>query len=122
MRTLIVDDSLAMRSICAAVLEQLGHTQTAQACDGLDALSQVGSFQPDLMLVDWTMPNMDGLTMIRQYRARGGAARIVMLASCAEAGRLAEAAKAGADAIVVKPFTPDLLAQRIEETLLRSAA
>lgn len=122
MRTLIVDDSKTMRSIYAAVLAQLGHTDVAEACDGLDALSRVGSFQPDLILVDWTMPNMDGLTMVRQYRARGGDARIIMLASGAEHGRLAEAVRAGADALIGKPFTPDVLSQRIEETLARSAA
>jgi len=122
MRTLIVDDSKTMRSICAAVLAQLGHLDVAEACDGLDALSRVGSFQPDLILVDWTMPNMDGLTMVRQYRARGGDARIIMLASGAEHSRLAEAVRAGADALIGKPFTPDVLSQRIEETLARSAA
>lgn len=122
MRTMIVDDSQAMRGICAAVLGQLGHSEIAYACDGLDALSQVGSFQPGLMLVDWTMPNMDGPTMVRQYRERGGAARIIMMTSCADQARLAEAIRAGADSHVIKPFTPDVLAQRIEEALVRAAA
>ncbi len=122
MRTLIVDDSQTTRSTCAAVLEQLGHTEVQEACDGLDALSRIGLFEPDLMLVDWTMPNMDGLTLVRQYRARGGTARIIMLTASSEQSRLLEAFRAGASASVVKPFTPDVLAQRIEATVARAAA
>lgn len=122
MRTLIVDDSKTMRSVCIAVLAQLGYGEVEEACDGLDALSRVGSSQPDLILIDWTMPNMDGLTMVRQYRARGGTARIIMLAAGAEQHRLAEALRAGADTLVGKPFTPDVLSQRIDEIVSRSAA
>lgn len=122
MKTLIVDDSLTMRRICAGILEQLGHADIEEACDGLDALSRVGSFAPDLILVDWTMPNMNGLTMVRQYRARGGAARVIMMAPGSEQSRVIEALKAGANSYVVKPFTPDVLSQRIEETMARVAA
>jgi CheY-like chemotaxis protein len=60
MKVMLVDDSKTMRNIEKSVLGQLGVAEIEEACDGQDALSKVGAFQPDLLLVDWNMPNMDG--------------------------------------------------------------
>ncbi|MFI4871608.1 MAG: response regulator, partial [Phycisphaerales bacterium JB061] len=68
MKILLVDDSKTMRSIQKSVLSQLGFTQIEEACDGQDAMSKVGAFQPYLMLVDWNMPIMDGITFVRNVR------------------------------------------------------
>ncbi|MBI1190499.1 MAG: response regulator [Tepidisphaera sp.] len=122
MRILLVDDSKTMRNIQKAVLAQLGHTDVLEACDGQDALSKAPAFKPELMLVDWNMPNMDGLTFVKTWRQQNKSTPIIMVTTEAEKSRVIEAIKAGVNNYVVKPFTPDLLSQRIQETLQRAAA
>jgi len=122
MKILLVDDSKTMRNIQKSVLGQLGHTEIEEACDGVDALSKVGAFEPELLLVDWNMPNMDGLTFVKKYRQSDKTTPIIMVTTETERARVVEAIKAGVNNYVVKPFTPDLLSQRINETLEKVAA
>ena len=122
MKILLVDDSKTMRNIQKSVLGQLGYTQIEEACDGQDALSKVKAFGPDLMLVDWNMPNMDGLSFVKAYRQTDKSTPIIMVTTEAEKSRVIEAIKAGVNNYVVKPFTPDLLSQRIQETLAKCTA
>ncbi len=121
MRIMLIDDSKTMRNIQKAVLTQLGHTEIQEACDGQDALSKVGAFKPDLLLVDWNMPNMDGLTFVKAFRQSNRSTPIIMVTTEAEKSRVIEAIKAGVQNYVVKPFTPDLLSQRIQETMSKVA-
>ena len=115
MKILLVDDSKTMRNIQKAVLNQLGHSEIEEACDGVDALSKVGAFQPELLLVDWNMPNMDGLTFVKQVRANDAwkGIPIIMVTTEGEKSRIVEAAQAGVNNYLTKPFTPDLLARKI---------
>jgi len=122
MKVLLVDDSKTMRNIQKSILSQLGVTELEEACDGLDALSKVNSFSPDLILLDWNMPNMDGLTFIKEYRSGGATTPVIMVTTEGEKARVIEAIKAGVNNYVIKPFTPDVLNQRIKETLSRTAA
>lgn len=122
MKILLVDDSKTMRNIQKAVLTQLGHTDVQEACDGQDAMSKVGAYKPDLMLVDWNMPIMDGLTFVKTFRQTNKTTPIIMVTTEAEKARVIEAIKAGVNNYVVKPFTPDLLSQRINETMAKVPA
>ena len=122
MKVLLIDDSRTMRNIQKSVLSQLGLTQIEEACDGQDALSKVGAFQPELILVDWNMPNMDGLSFVKAYRQLNTQTPMIMVTTESEKSRVIEAIKAGVNNYVIKPFTPDLLAQRIGETLSKKAA
>ena len=122
MKVLLVDDSKTMRNIQKSILTQLGVTELEEACDGLDALSKVNSFSPDLILLDWNMPNMDGLTFIKEYRGSGATTPVIMVTTEGEKSRVIEAIKAGVNNYVIKPFTPEVLNQRIKETLSRSEA
>lgn len=117
MKILLIDDSKTMRNIQKSVLAQLGYTAIEEACDGQDALSKVGAFQPDLILVDWNMPNMDGLAFVKAFRAGNKTTPLIMVTTESEKSRVIEAIKAGVNNYVIKPFTPDLLSQRIGETM-----
>ena len=119
MRILLVDDSKTMRNIQKTVLTQLGYTDLIEAVDGQDALTKAVASKPGLMLVDWNMPNMDGLAFVKAYRQSDKTTPIIMVTTEAEKARVIEAIKAGVNNYVVKPFTPDLLSQRIQETLAR---
>lgn len=119
MKILLIDDSKTMRNIQKSVLKQLGYTEIEEAYDGQDALSKVGAFSPDLCLVDWNMPIMDGLTFVTEFRKTNKTTPLIMVTTEAEKSRVIEAIKAGVNNYVVKPFTPDLLSERITETLAK---
>ncbi len=122
MRVMLVDDSKTIRRIQRSILEQLGYTEIEEACDGQDALSRVAAFQPNLILLDWNMPNMDGLTFLKAFRQKDTATPVVMVTTESEKTRVIEAIRAGVNNYVVKPFTPDILQQRIKETLEKCKA
>lgn len=122
MKILLIDDSRTMRNIQKSVLTQLGYTQVEEACDGQDALSKVNAYAPDLILCDWNMPNMDGLTFVKAFRTQNKTVPVIMVTTESEKSRVIEAIKAGVNNYVIKPFTPDLLSQRINETLTKKAA
>ncbi|MBK7405980.1 MAG: response regulator [Phycisphaerales bacterium] len=119
---MLVDDSKTIRRIQRSILEQIGYTEIDEACDGQDALSRVVAFQPSLILLDWNMPNMDGLTFLKTFRQRDKATPVIMVTTEAEKTRVIEAIRAGVNNYVVKPFTPDTLQQRIKETLAKVGA
>lgn len=117
MKILVVDDSKTMRAIQKSVLTQLGYSDIEEASDGQDALRKAGSYDPDLVLVDSNMPNLDGLGFVKAFRRTNPATPVIMVSTEGERARVVEAIKAGVNNYVVKPFTPDLLSQRIQETL-----
>lgn len=122
MKFLVVDDFSTMRRIVRNLLKELGFTNVDEAEDGQVALQKLNSLPFDFVVTDWNMPNMDGLTFVKQFRAKGGKAPIIMVTTEAEKSRVIDAIKAGVNNYVVKPFTPDILAQRIGETTKATAA
>jgi len=122
MRIMLIDDSKTMRNIQKNVLAQLGHTEIEEACDGQDALSKVTAFKPELLLVDWNMPVMDGITFVKTYRGQGATTPIIMVTTESEKTRVIEAIKAGVNNYIIKPFTPEMLGQRVKETIERAKA
>lgn len=122
MKIMLIDDSKTMRNIQKSVLAQLGHTNVEEACDGQDALSKVFAVQPDLILVDWNMPHVDGLQFVKAFRVQNKTTPLIMVTTESEKARVIEAIKAGVNNYVVKPFTPDLLSQRIQETMAKVGA
>lgn len=117
MKVLLVDDSSTIRTIQAQALAKLGYPDVAHANDGLEALDAVAASPPGLIMLDWNMPNMDGITFLKKYRAAGGPAKVIMVTTEAEKSRVIEALQAGVNNYIIKPFTPELYAKRIEETL-----
>ena len=121
MKVLLVDDSRTIRNIQKNVLSQLGHTEILEAGDGVEALKVLETQTPDLVLVDWNMPNMDGLTLVTKIRETNRTLPLIMVTTEAEKSRVLEAIKAGVNNYVVKPFTAEMLSGKIEQTMAKVA-
>jgi len=122
MKILLVDDSRTIRNIQKNTLKTLGYEDVVEAADGLEALAQLVKEPVDLMLVDWNMPNMDGITMIKKVRETDEDTPIIMVTTEAEKTRILEAVKAGVNNYVVKPFSMDTLSEKINQTMAKAVA
>ncbi len=122
MRAMLVDDSRTMRNIQKKVLAALGEIEFHEAGDGLEALTLIaatpGPF--DVILVDWNMPNMDGHTLVQRIREKDKKTPLIMVTTEAEKTRVMDALKAGVNNYVVKPFTPESLLGRVQQTLAKA--
>lgn len=114
---LVVDDMSTMRKIIRTILNQLGYTNVEEAENGKEALSKLRSGSFDFVLLDWNMPEMDGLETLKQIRADDKLKGIPVIMVTAEAKKenVLAAIQAGANNYVVKPFTPETLKEKIEK-------
>lgn len=114
MRVLIVEDDPLVRAILETQLRSLG-LETALAADGQQAIAKVDAGWPDLCLIDWMMPQMDGLSLVRHLRAQAAsrAMHVIMLTARAGTAELVAAFDAGVDDFVTKPVQPAELSARI---------
>ncbi len=113
--TLIVDDSKAIRLIIGRILRELGFT-TNEASNGREALEALGSMTvPRVIMVDWNMPEMNGLEFVRAVRQNSTLAgtRLIMITSENEIGRVQEALDAGADEYIMKPFSREMIQEKL---------
>lgn len=115
MRALIVDDSGTMRTILKRSLSKLGIEEVVEAEDGVQALLYFGNGQFDIVLTDWNMPNMDGLTLLKELRQKNRDIPIIMITTEAERARVVLAIQSGVSDYLVKPFTPDGLKEKLEK-------
>ena len=113
---LIVDDSRIIRKVARRIVEALGF-EVDEAADGAEALAFCAATMPEVVLLDWNMPVMDGLTFLRRLRALPGGAEPKVLFCTIETAveRIAEALSAGADDYVMKPFDGDILHAKFAE-------
>lgn len=117
MKILIVDDFSTMRRIIKNLLRDLGFTNTQEADDGLTALPMLKSGDFDFLVTDWNMPGMTGIELLKEVRADEKLANLPTLMVTAEAKKdqIVEAAQAGVNGYVVKPFTAQALKEKIEK-------
>jgi two-component system response regulator MprA len=118
-RILIVDDEPAVRESLVSSLTFEGY-DTAEAADGIEALTAVEREKPDLVVLDVLMPRLDGLTACRRLRANGSDVPVLMLTARDMVGDRVSGLDAGADDYLVKPFELDELLARIRALLRRS--
>jgi two-component system chemotaxis response regulator CheY len=115
MRALVIDDSRAVRMFIGKMLREIG-LEVLEAGDGREGLERLRT-NPDveLVLVDWNMPEMDGLEFIRAVRSRpeNAAVRLVMVTTECDSARVVTALDAGADEYIMKPFTTDVLVAKL---------
>jgi two-component system chemotaxis response regulator CheY len=115
MRALIVDDSRAMRTILKGILKGLGF-ETFEAGHGKEALARLTEVGvPDLALVDWNMPEMNGLEFVQAVRSEAGNAemRLLMITTETDMGRVTAALEAGANDYLMKPFTKESMLDKL---------
>ena len=113
---LIVDDSRIIRKVARRIVEGLGF-EVDEAADGSEALAFCGGVIPEVILLDWSMPVMDGMTFLRRLRALPGgmAPKVLFCTIETRAERIAEALLAGADDYVMKPFDGEILTSKFAE-------
>ncbi|MDI6852461.1 MAG: chemotaxis response regulator CheY [Deltaproteobacteria bacterium] len=124
MKVLVVDDFATMRKIIRNVLKQIGFENIAEAEDGAAALQILKTEQVGLVVTDWNMPNMSGLDLLRNIRANSQFAEVPVLMVTAEGLKenVLEAVKAGVSNYVVKPFTAEVLQEKIETIFKKLAS
>jgi two-component system response regulator MprA len=120
MRILVVDDDAAVRDSLARTLRFEGY-DVDTACDGEQALAAVRAGEPDAMILDVSMPTLDGLQACRQLRAEGVLLPVLMLTARDSVGDRVAGLDAGADDYLVKPFALQELQARLRALLRRSA-
>jgi two-component system chemotaxis response regulator CheY len=121
MKTLLVDDSATMRKILINILATAGYEDVIQVSDGqqaVDAVIQQGDIE--LVLMDWNMPNMLGIDALKMIRAAGKTVPVIMVTTEAEKTRVLEALKAGANNYIIKPFKPETIIAKIQETMAKA--
>jgi two-component system chemotaxis response regulator CheY len=124
MRILIVDDFSTMRRIIKNLLGELGYTNTAEADDGSTALVALAQGQFDFVITDWNMPGTTGIELLRAIRAneRFKALPVLMVTAEAKREQIIEAAQAGVNGYVIKPFTAQTLEEKLGKIFERLGA
>jgi two-component system chemotaxis response regulator CheY len=121
MRVLIVDDSSTMRRIIGNVVQQLGVTKDNfdEAEDGVVAWKLLTTNNYDVILTDWNMPNMNGLQLVKKIRSEGNHKEvpIIMITTEGGKGEVITALKAGVNNYIVKPFSADILKEKLDDVI-----
>lgn len=112
-KILCVDDAAFMRKVVKDALSKNGYTDLYEAVDGADAVEKYNEIHPDLVIMDITMPNMDGLEALKAIRAQDGNANIVMCSAMGQEAMVIEAIQSGAKDFIVKPFKPERILKTV---------
>jgi len=119
LKILAVDDSPTMRRIIVNTLKRAGFENVSEAVDGKDALAKLKTDQFGFVITDWNMPEMDGLAFVNTVRNDPEYKNmpILMITTRSVKEDIIEAMKAGVNNYIVKPFTPETLAEKINQVL-----
>ena len=123
MKFLVVDDFATMRRIIKSVLNELGYSNVTEADDGSTALPLLRDGDFDFLITDWNMPGMPGLDLLKAVRANARLAKLPVLMVTAEAKReqIVEAVQAGVNGYIIKPFTAEVLKEKLAKILSATA-
>ena len=112
-KMMLVDDAAFMRMMEKDALVKNGYTDIYEASDGAEAVEKYDELKPDLVIMDITMPNMDGLEALKAIRAKDANALVVMCSAMGQEAMVIDALKSGAKDFIVKPFKPDRLIKTV---------
>ena len=116
-RVLIVDDAVFMRTVLRKMLEEEGFEVVGEAGNGLEAIKMAGEFKPDVVTLDITMPEMDGVTALPSIIEAAPEAKVIMCSAMGQQPMVVDAIKNGAKDFIVKPFQKARVVQAIENVL-----
>ena len=116
-KVLIVDDATFMRMMVKDILEKNGYEVVGEASNGLKAVELYKANRPDIVTMDITMPEMDGIEVVKEIKAFDPSAKIVMCSAMGQQSMVMEAIKAGAKDFIVKPFQADRVLEAIKKVL-----
>lgn len=116
-KILLVDDAVFMRKVISDTLSKNGYTDLYEAVDGADAVEKYSEINPDLVIMDITMPNMDGLEALKAIRAKNSAANVVMCSAMGQEAMVIDAIQSGARDFIVKPFKPERIMKTVTTIL-----
>ena len=116
-RILTADDAAFMRKVIKDTLSKNGFTDVVEAVDGADAVAKYEETKPDLVILDITMPNMDGLEALKAIKAKNPAANVIMCSAMGQEAMVMDAIKSGAKDFIVKPFKPDRIMKTVTAIL-----
>ena len=114
---LVVDDAAFMRMMLKDILTKGGDDVVGEAADGNEAVAKYNELKPDLVTLDITMPNKDGLQALKEIRANDPNATCIMCSAMGQQAMVIDAIQAGAKDFVVKPFQPDRVLESIHKVL-----
>lgn len=114
---LVVDDAAFMRMNIQQMLERKEHTVIGQAMDGVEAVEKFVSLKPDIVLLDITMPKMDGIEALRQIKTIDPKAKVIICSAAGQQSMVTKAIEYGAETFIVKPFTEERLIQAIDKVM-----
>jgi len=114
---LVVDDAAFMRMMVKDILTKDGHQVVGEAANGIEAIEQYAKLQPDLVTMDITMPEMDGIEALKRIKQDDPKARVLMCSAMGQQTIVIEAIQAGAKDFVVKPFQADRVLEAIKKAL-----
>ena len=116
-RVLVVDDAAFMRKMVSDALVKGGHEVVGEAGNGVEAIARFQELKPDLMTLDITMPEKDGLAALAEIVGADPSARVVMCSALGQESKVLEAIKLGAKDFVVKPFQPARVIEAVGKAL-----
>ncbi|BFH68004.1 MAG: response regulator [Paenibacillus dendritiformis] len=116
-RILIVDDAAFMRMMIRDILTKNGYDVVGEASDGAQAIEKYKELKPDLITMDITMPEMDGITALKEIRKLDPNAKVIMCSAMGQQAMVIDAIQAGAKDFIVKPFQADRVIEAIKKTM-----
>lgn len=116
-KVLVVDDAAFMRMMIKDILRKGGYEVVGEAEDGSKAVEKYKELRPDLVTMDITMPDMDGITAVKEIRKLDGSAQIIMCSAMGQQAMVIDAIQAGAKDFVVKPFQPERVLEAVRKVL-----
>lgn len=117
-RVLVVDDAMFIRHIISDLLTRHGHEVVGEAANGKEAVERYRELRPDITTLDITMPEMDGITALREILAEDPSAKVIMCSALKEKPKVIEALQAGARDFILKPVKPDRVLEAVDKVLM----
>ncbi|MGN0378481.1 MAG: response regulator [Butyrivibrio sp.] len=114
-KVLMVDDSRMSRKMLREILEKAGYEVAGEASNGVEGLEQYKSLKPDVVTMDITMPEMDGIACLTEIKKENPDAKVIMVTAAGQSSKLVEALKLGASEFICKPYEPEQILNALKE-------